>query len=126
MLTCPHCKKEFEPLELDGAKIRRRTKLTFAAWLKSLNGAEAIPHGHHSLVYAEQAGIPSDLVALAWEAFCRNYRASQKLYADWPAVFRKALEGNWFRLWFVDQSGTYGMTTQAHQLRKTLNVRGAA
>jgi len=123
-VKCPHCGHEFEPLTLDGAKKKGRTKMTFASWMKSIQGSEAIPEGHHALRYADTAGIPREFIALAWEAFCRNYRSSTKLYSDWPAAFRKALEGNWFRLWFMSDTGAYQLSTVGKQLQRATQQQG--
>ena len=124
VLTCPHCRKEFEPLVLDGQKKRGHTSMTFSAWVKLLGNGEAIPAGHHALRYASDAGIPDDFVALAWEQFNRNYRETKKRYADWPKVFRKAMEGNWFHLWYINQAGAYLLTTAGLQLQRTIRKTG--
>jgi hypothetical protein len=125
-MICPNCKHSFEPLELNGSQKRGHTPQTFSAWLKSLNGAEPIPHGHHALRYAESIGLPREFVALQWEAFCRSYSGKKKRYPDWPRHFRSSIEGNYFHLWYIGSDGRFGLTTQALQLQRTLGQSNAS
>ncbi len=111
MICCPHCKKEFEPLVLDGAKQRGHTLLTFDKWIESLNGADAIPEDHQVFKFSRAAGIPDEFLSLAWSKFQANYRGNKKKYKDWGVVFRRSVEGNWFDLWRINRSGEYYLTT---------------
>jgi len=102
--------------------LKRATTLT--EWLKSIpDGEEAIPEDHHVFAYAKRAGIPLEFLQLAWDAFCAKYSRSAKRYADWPQVFRNAVDGNWLRLWYIDDdSGEYRLTTAGKQ-RQALESR---
>lgn len=60
---------------------------------------------------------------LAWRAFQAKYENNPKRYADWPRVFQNAVEGDWLKLWRIDQaSGSYVLTTAGHQLDRKLEA----
>lgn len=125
MCICPHCGQDTDRLDLNGSRPKPR-KQTFRAWIKSLNGSVAIPADHHVWSYAERAGIPREFVELAWEAFGRKYAADTAVYIDWAGVFRKAVEGNWMRVWYVDGAGNYMLTSAARQLQRVLQSEARA
>ncbi len=92
-------------------------KTTFTAWIESLpDGQDAIPETHHVFAYADRVKIPRAFLDLAWIAFERRYSRDPKRYTDWPAVFRKAVEANWYHLWFMRPDGSYELTTAGRQL----------
>jgi uncharacterized protein YdaU (DUF1376 family) len=92
-------------------------KTTFTAWIESLpEGQDAIPETHHVFAYADRVKIPRTFLDLAWIAFERRYSSDPKRYTDWPAVFRKAVEANWYHLWFMRPDGSYELTTAGRQL----------
>lgn len=124
MCTCPKCGHTWEPLVLDGAKPRGRTMMTFDAWIESLNGADAIPEDHEVFRYADGAGLPRDFVELAWSKFQRAYSGEGKRYRDWGKVFRKAVEGNWFRLWSMNRTtGEYFLTADGATFKRWAEAR---
>lgn len=97
-------------------------KMTFAKWIASLPpDADAIPAGHHALRYAARVKLPPELVSLAWAWFERRYANESKRYTDWPAVFRKSVEANWGRLWYLDSDGQYVITTVGKQLQMAID-----
>lgn len=98
----------------------RPSAVTFRAWQKAIreSGEKAIPEDDPVFVYAEQAGISLDLVRLAWVEFRNRYSESDKRYRDWRKVFRNAVRGNWFRLWYATDDGEYALTTQGMQAQR--------
>lgn len=58
--------------------------------------------------YAESIRLPVDFLQLAWAEFSRRHSPGgvdcRKKKSDWRAYFRKAVEGNWYHLWFHDVS----------------------
>lgn len=98
---------------------------TFAQWIESLCGKQAIPGDHHVFAYASRLGIPDDFLALAWAWFERTYghggQRAKKRYADWPGVFRNAVEGNWAKVWFCD-GAEFRLTTVGLQLQRELKA----
>jgi len=77
--------------------------------------------------YAEEAGLPQDFTALAWVEFRRRFlpggTGATKRYKDWRAAFRKYVEGNYLRLWAIDASGQYVLTTQGKAAQKIHDSR---
>ena len=98
----------------------RHSAVTFRAWQKAIreSGEKAIPEDDPVFAYAEQAGISLDLVRLAWVEFRNRYSESDKRYRDWRKVFRNAVRGNWFRLWYATDDGEYALTTQGMQAQR--------
>ncbi len=98
----------------------RHSAVTFRAWQKAIreSGEKAIPEDDPVFAYAEQAGISLDLVRLAWVEFRNRYSESDKRYKDWRKVFRNAVRGNWFRLWYATDDGEYALTTQGMQAQR--------
>ena len=80
--------------------------------------------------YAEQAGLPTDFVALAWVEFCRRFMAGgtceAKRYRNWRQSFRKYVEGNYLKLWALDRDNAYFLTTLGKQAQKVHETREAA
>ena len=66
-------------------------------------------------------GVPAEMIQLAWLAFKERYTTNEnhsgKRYKSWVQAFRDHVDGNFLRLWYVDASGQYVLTTvgaQAH------------
>jgi len=104
-------------------KSPKRAEQTFADWNASLDG-DAIPATDPVFAYAAKAGLPPDYVALAWAWFDAEYGEGgprqTKRYADWRAVFRKAVAGNWGKLWAVNRQGEFYLTTEGVQAQRAL------
>lgn len=88
------------------------------------NGEKLIPDDDPVFAYAAEVGIPDDFMALAWVEFKHRYaQPGAKRYKDWRSVFRKAVRGNWLKLWALD-GDTYRLTTVGHQASRS--SRGVA
>lgn len=99
------------------------------AWLEAVKarGEKPIPEGDPVFAYAAKVGIPEDFLRLAWLDFRHRYtQPDAKRYRDWRRVFRKAVEGNWLKLWFVGADGAYGLTTVGIQAQRAHDERKAA
>lgn len=90
---------------------------TFLAACKEV-GEKPIPEKDAVFDFAEQTGIPEDFLLLAWREFGTRYRDSAKRYRDWRQVFRNAVRGNWFKLWYVDDAGQVCLTSQGRLLQQ--------
>lgn len=113
-----------------GASKSSAPQRTFSSWLKSLPPDEIpIPETDPVFRFAERAGIPDDLLELAWIWFERTYGASgaraSKRQSDWRRVFRNAVEGNWPKIWFAKPEGGYGITTVGIQLQRAMHGEAA-
>ncbi len=117
------------PIPPEGGKKPRGQAIGLKAWLDAVKaeGGKAIPDDDPVIAYAEEVGIPDDFLRLAWVEFRHRYSQPEaKRYRDWRTVFRKAVRGNWLRLWFVDGEGRYALTTVGHQAQRAHAERRAA
>jgi hypothetical protein len=60
-----------------------------------------------------------DFILYAWLEFKRRYAEDDsKKYKDWRATFRNAVRENWFKLWFIADDGSCGLTTRGKQVQR--------
>lgn len=99
----------------------KRKEITFDAWMKSCEelGVDPIPEGCSVLAWADKAGI-GEWVDLAWDWFKNNYQGNEKRYKDWPAVFGKAVRGNWGKQWRRGRDGNFELTVEGEMTRRAL------
>lgn len=105
-----------------------KTAISLKTWLEATKaaGEAPVPESDPVFAYADGVGIPADFLRLAWLEFRHRYtQPDAKRYRDWRGVFRKAVRGNWLKLWWLDPaSNQYGLTTvglqaqRAHQERR--------
>jgi uncharacterized protein YdaU (DUF1376 family) len=89
------------------------------------SGEKPIPEGDSIFQYAEDAGIEREWLALAWFEFKERHMEKIKRQADWRATFRNYVRNNWFKLWFMRQDGTCGLTTQGMQAKAAFESKAA-
>lgn len=94
-------------------KRRKAPAITFDAFTAQCkaSGVPAIAEDDPVMSYAEKAGVTPEMLRLAWTAMRERYGKTSKRYADWRKVFRNAVQGNWFRIWYVDAQGHVALTT---------------
>lgn len=113
------------PIPPTGAsKPPPRTAVSLPAWLATIKamGEKPIPDDDPVRTYAAEAGIPDDLMRLAWFEFRQRYsEPGAKRYKDWRSAFRKAVRSNWLRLWFRGDDG-YALTTAGHQAKSAMEA----
>jgi hypothetical protein len=97
---------------------QRKSETTITDWLLTLGAEDAIPEDDAVFRYAEQVKLPRDFLALAWREFEDRHGESGKKYKDWRAAFRKCVRDNWYRLWFIDDTGQYVLTTSGKQAER--------
>ena len=109
------------PKGADADSIPEKQKtpaIALPTWLEAIKASseKPIPETDPVFAYAEQVGIPPDHLRLCWREFRDRYsQPGAKRYRDWRGVFRKAVRGNWFKLWWVDAEGQYLLTTCGKQ-----------
>jgi hypothetical protein len=103
-------------------KGARPTAVSLKTWLESIKAKDEkpVPDGDAVFTYAEEVGIPHEFLRLAWLEFRHRYgQPDAKRYRDWRAVFRKAVRGNWLKVWYFDAGAeTYGLTTVGIQAQR--------
>lgn len=87
-------------------------------WITSLAGQDAIPAADPIFDYADTTGIPLEFLALSWERFRDDMRERHKRQKDWRAHYRNAVRGNWYKLWWFDETGTCQLTTTGKQAER--------
>jgi hypothetical protein len=115
------------PIPPEGGK--RSGAVSLKTWTEAVKakGEKPIPESDPVFVYADEVGIPPDFLRLAWQEFRHRYsQPESKRYRDWRAVFRKAVRGNWLKLWFLSPDGSYSLTTVGHQAMRAHDDRKAA
>lgn len=78
---------------------------------------DPIPEGDPVFAYCDRVGISREMLQLHWLEFKRRRKVAAKRQCDWPQTFRNSVEGNWYRLWFIGESGTAEFTTMGRQAR---------
>lgn len=112
---------------------RKRTKAaesTLAEWLSAIQaaGEKAIPNTDAVFGYARDIGLPAEFLHYAWFEFKARYTADpvkgqrQKTYADWRAVFRKAVREGWLKLWYLDGQ-QYALTAAGQQAQRAVQAQ---
>lgn len=103
--------------------------ISLETWLERIkaNGEQPIPPTDPVFAYADEAGIPMEHMRLAWAEFRARYcEPGAKRYRDWRSVYRKAVRGNWFKLWFCTPDGEYALTTTGQQALRSMQAKQSA
>lgn len=105
--------------EQTNIKTRKRQtgNVTLPDYMKAKKeaGEKVIPEDDPVITYADSVGIPPEYLRICWREFVDQYSDGLKKYKDWRSVFRKAVRGNWFKLWWIDDQGSYQLTTTGRQ-----------
>lgn len=123
LLLIPDPLQKIPPADAAGSlpadpKPKAKRPPTITEWLSSLGDADAIPADDPVYAYAEKAGIPDDFLLLSWAEFKSAYAASGKRQKDFPATYRNAVKGNWYKLWWISPEGDYRLTTAGEQAKR--------
>ncbi len=106
-----------EPKE-SGAKAKSKSKpATLPEWLAELKetGEKPIPEGDTIFAWAEEVGIPDGFLRLAWSVFKQRMADKRKRQKDWRATFRVYVRSDYLKLWYLNDSGQYCLTTSGKQ-----------
>lgn len=111
-----------EPIPLDGpAKPKSKSAVTLKTFIADCqaNGEPVISQYQALLGYAESVRLPEDMLGLCWDEFKVRYLpngpSASKKYRDWRMVFLNCVKGNWLKLWWIDNDGSYVLTTTGKQ-----------
>lgn len=116
------------PIPPMGQSPKKDCAVSLPTWLATMKsiGEQPIPETDPVFDYAEQAGIPMDMLRLCWVEFRGRYsEPNAKRYKDWRSVYRKAVRGNWLRLWRTTPEGGYVLTTEGQQAQRVLDAKQA-
>lgn len=65
--------------------------------------------------YAKSCGLPKRMLRLAWLEFVDRMKATKKRYTDFRRAFLNYLRGNYLKLWWVADDGSFELTTAGKQ-----------
>lgn len=101
-------------------KKKRNPEITLSQFLESCRqgGEKAIPENDPIFEYAGKIGITDEMISVAWSELKASYLQSDKAYRDWRQTFRNAIRRNWFKLWYIADSGDVSWTTVGEQARR--------
>lgn len=91
------------------AEKKKAKGMTLTQWLADVKakGERAMSEHKPLWAYCEKVGIPAEWVEIAWARFVDRYQSDEKArlkrYIDWRRVFVRAVEENWFSLWFFSE-----------------------
>ncbi len=104
--------------------------MSITEWLKAENeaGRQAIPADDPIFEWANRVRLPAEHLALAWDVFKAKYQPDMtapqrpKVYADWRAVFRRAVQEDWLKLWVL-LGDDFQLTTKGAQAARAHGVK---
>lgn len=112
-------KKSKPPVSPKGGRQAIEFK-TFVAECKT-KGERLISGYKPVFDYAESIKLPQEFVELCWSEFYRRHQpggvSEAKRYKDWRKAFRNCLEGNWYKLWWLN-GDAYELTTAGKTAQK--------
>ncbi len=99
-------------------KKARSGKISLRSYLEACKEKDIkpIPETDAVFKYATAAGIPDEFLRLQWMEFRDRYQEEEApKYKAWATVFRKSVRGNWYKLWYAKDDGTYELSTTGKQ-----------
>lgn len=99
-------------------KKTKAPEVTFDQWTAGLDGEDAVSADDPIFEWAKATGINPDWIALAWWSFEGRYSDNAKTYADWRAVFRRAVKEDWMKVWRLDARENRFVLTTAGELAR--------
>lgn len=103
----------------------RRSAIEFKTFLQNCKESGEKPISGYQPVfdYCRRVDLSEDLMMLCWNEFYRRHApggvSEDKRYKDWRKAFRNCLEGNWYKLWWLNQqTNQYELTTAGHTAQK--------
>ncbi len=114
---------EEKPAPKAKQKKSKAKEVTFDQWVASLGTDPAVATDDPIFVWADDTKIPREWIVLAWWVFEARYTDDAKTYADWRAVFRKAVRGDWLKVWrHDDRQGAFVLTTVGQQAQREMEA----
>jgi hypothetical protein len=110
-----------QPGEQDEA-TKRKAAVSLKTFLDECRkaGVQPIPNDDPVFAYADKVKLPHEFLALQWAEFKDRYlQPDAKRYKAWRAVFRKSVQCNWLKLWYIAADGSYVLTTQGQQAQRS-------
>lgn len=106
--------------KVDHQKTGRSPKIGFEQFRTACRelGEKPVPEGDAVFAYADSIGLPHGFIGLAWRWFKSRYSDKKQAgVRGWRQTFRNAVEGNWPKLWFQAEDGSWQLTTAGKQAK---------
>lgn len=120
-LKTPHTPQGGQPAEQDEV-TKRKAAVSLKTFLDECRkvGAKPIPDDDPVIAYADKVGLPHEFLGLQWREFKDRYQQPDaKRYKAWRTVFRKSVQCNWLKLWYIAPDGSYVLTTAGQQAQRS-------
>lgn len=116
-----------EKLNAKTAEKKQRTKRkeeTLQEFLDRCKGDSVQPISESDPIfdYANTVGLSDDMLAICWFSFKSQYLDPIKKQKDWRAHYRCAVRRNWFKLWYISNDGSMGLTTAGQQAQREMHA----
>lgn len=101
---------------------KRKAAVSLKTFLEECRkaGEKPIPDDDPVFAYADKVKLPYDFLALQWREFKDRYlQPDAKRYKAWRTVFRKSVQCNWLKLWYIAGDGSYALTTAGQQAQRS-------
>lgn len=95
--------------------------ITLEAYIEQCeaSGVDPIPEDDAAFSYADKVGLSRSYLLLHWAEFKeRNCAPGAKRQKSWRQTFGNSVRGNWFKLWYIDSNGGFGLTTAGLQAKR--------
>jgi hypothetical protein len=86
-------------------------------------GVKPIPADDPIFEYVKDVGLTEDMLVLGWFVFKNRHLDGKMLKKDWLAHYRNAVKLNWYKLWFLGNDGTAGLTTAGRQAQLEMEAK---
>lgn len=99
------------------AQRRRSGPVTIRAYIEACTdaGTKPVPEGCRVFEYAEQVGIPREILQLHWLEFRERNMETDKRQKDWLRTLLNSVKGNWYGLWVMSPDGVCVLSTKGRQ-----------
>jgi hypothetical protein len=115
-LKPPHTPQGGQPVEQ-----KRKSAISLRSFLDACRqaGEKPIPDDDPVFAYADKVKLPYEFLSLQWREFKDRYlQPDAKRYKAWRTVFRKSVQCNWLKLWYIASDGSYVLTTAGQQAQR--------
>lgn len=91
----------------------KKEEVTIQDWMRSVveSGQRFIPST--DTIWTD--GVPDDFIQLAWKVFEESMTEKGAKKKDWRAQFRTYVRNDYLRLWAINRTGDYYLTTAGKQ-----------
>ncbi|MEJ7804346.1 MAG: hypothetical protein WKG03_00275 [Telluria sp.] len=105
----------------NAALKKASSPITLQAYIEQCEtaGLDPIPADDAAFAYADTVGLSHSFLKLHWAEFKeRNCAPGAKRQKSWRQTFGNSVRGNWFKIWYIDTTGGYALSTVGQQAKR--------